>query len=143
MHPQSCTVIRYNLSIVRQGFLALFSILLVSCSGGPKQARPLFPETVGVWRLKLSSDLAAGQIPEQIRRLGVRRAGSAGYQGPGTLKGGIYELTSDAGALEVEQTWKPIADTVAFHKDTYFNVVHWEGAEKPAVAAFVRELEKR
>ena len=128
---------------MKQGFLALFSILLVSCGGGPKQGTPLFPETVGVWRLKLSSDLAAAQIPEQVRRLGMRRAGSAEYQGAGTLKVEIYELTSDAGALEVEQTWKPAADTVAFHKDSYFTVVHWEGADKTAVAAFVRELAKR
>lgn len=126
-----------------RGFLAVLSILLLSCGEGPKQARPLFPETVGVWRLKGSSDLPAHQIPEQIRRLGVRRAGSAEYQGAGTLKVEIYELTSDAGAMEVEQTWKPIADTVAFHKDSYFTVVHWQGAEKPAVAAFVRELQKR
>jgi hypothetical protein len=131
------------LSIVKQGFLPLLSILLISCGGSPKQAKPLFPDTVGAWRLKSSGDLAAGQAPEQIRRLGMRRAGSAEYQGAGTLKVEIYELTSDAGAMEVEQTWKPAADTVAFHKDRYFTVVHWAGAEKSATAAFVRELEKR
>jgi hypothetical protein len=131
------------LSIVKLAFLALFSILLVSCGGSSKQVRPLFPETVGVWRLKVSSDLAPSQVPEQIRRLGLRRAGSGEYQGAGMLKVEIYELTSDAGAFEVEQTWRPIADTVAFHKDGYFTIVHWAGADKAAVAAFVRELEKR
>jgi hypothetical protein len=131
------------LSIVKQDLLALFSILLMSCSGSPKPPTPLFPETVGVWKLKLSSDLPPGEIPQQIRRLGMRRAGSAEYQGAGNLKVEIYELTSDAGALEVEQTWRPVADTVAFHKDGYFTVVHWAGADKKAVAAFVRELEKR
>jgi hypothetical protein len=130
------------LSIVNRDLLALCSILLVSCGEGPKQPKPLFPETVGVWRLTQSSELAAGQIPEQIRHLGTRRAGSAEYQGAGTLKVEIYELTSDAGAMEVEQTWRPTADTVAFHKDNYFTVVHWRGADKTAVAAFVRELEK-
>ena len=128
---------------MRQSLLTLFSILLVSCGGGPKEARPLFPETVGVWRLTLSSDLIANQIPAQIRRLGMRRAGSAEYHGAGAIRVEIYELTSDAGALEVEQTWKPSANTVTFHRDSYFTVVHWEGADKPAVAAFVRELEKR
>jgi hypothetical protein len=131
------------LSIVKLGFLALLSILLVSCSGGSKQPVPLFPETVGDWKLKASSDIAPGQIPEQVRRLGMKRAGSAEYQGAGALKVEIYELTSDAGAFEVEQTWRPLADTVAFHKGSYFTVVHWAGAEKSAVAAFVRELEKR
>jgi hypothetical protein len=95
-----------------------------------------------MWILKESSDLPASQVPEQIRRLGIRRAGTAKYQGAGILHVQIYELTTDAGAMEVEQTWKPIADTVAFHKDTHFNVVHWENADKPAVAAFVRALEK-
>ena len=83
------------------------------------------------------------EIPEQIRRLGIRRAGTAVYEGAGTLNVETYELTSDAGALEAEQTWKPVADTVAFHKNGYFTVVHWENADKQAVATFVRELEKR
>ena len=131
------------MSIVKQDLLVLLSILLLSCSAGSKQPMPLFPETVGDWKLKASSDLAPGQIPEQVRRLGMRRAGSAEYQGAGTLRVEIYELTSGAGAFEVEQTWRPVADTVAFHKDSYFTVVHWTGAEKSAVAAFVRELEKR
>lgn len=94
-----------------------------------------------MWKLKQSSDLS--QIPEQIRRLGIRRAGTAEYQGPGVLHVQIYELTTDAGAFEVEQTWKPIADTVVFHKETYFTVVHWENADKSSVAAFIRALEKR
>ena len=123
--------------------LVLFSILLMSCSAGPKPDTPLFPAAVGVWKLTRSGEIAPGQVPEQIRRLGMRRAGSAEYQGAGTLKVEIYELTTGAGAFEVEQTWRPVADTVAFHKDSYFTVVHWAGAEKAAVAAFVRELEKR
>jgi hypothetical protein len=131
------------LSIVKQDFLALSSILLMCCSAGPKQARPLFPDTVAAWKLTQSSNLAPAQVPEQIRRLGMLRAGSAEYQGAGTLRVEIYELTSAAGAFEVEQTWRPTADTVVFHKDGYFTVVHWQEANKPAVAAFVRELEKR
>jgi len=113
----------------------------MSCGEAPKPAPPLFPETVGTWRLKQSSGLT--EIPEPIRRLGIRRAGTAVYEGAGVLKVETYELTSDAGALEAEQTWKPVADTVAFHKASYFTVVHWENADKQAVATFVRELEKR
>ncbi len=96
---------------------------------------------MGAWRLKQSSGLT--EIPEPIRRLGIRRAGKGVYEGAGVLKVETYELTSDAGALEAEQTWKPLADTVAFHKASYFTVVHWENADKQAVATFVRELEKR
>lgn len=117
--------------------------LLNSCGGRSRPSEPLFPESVGVWKLKQSSDLPASQIPEQIRRFGVRRAGTAEYEGNGILKVEIYELTSSAGALEVEQTWKPVANTVAFHEDSYFTVIHWESTDRAAISAFVREMEKR
>ncbi|SRR5258706_7661559 len=124
-------------------YLVLFSILLVSCGGLPQPAAPLFPETVGAWKLKQSTDLAADQVPEPIRRLGIRRAGSAVYEGPGRLKVEVYELTSSAAAFEAEQTWRPMADTVVFHKESLFTVVHWENADRAEVSAFVREMAKR
>jgi len=114
----------------------------VSCSR-PQPAAPLFPETVGPWKLKQSTDLAPDQAPAPIRRLGVRRAGSAVYEGPGNLKVEVYELTSSAAAFEAEQNWRAVADTVAFHKENLFTVVHWENADRAAVTAFVREMEKR
>jgi hypothetical protein len=122
--------------------LGLLSILLMSCSHS-QPAAPLFPETVGPWKLKQSTDLAPDQVPAPIRRLGIRRAGSAVYEGPGNLKVEVYELTSSAAAFEAEQNWRAMADTVAFHKDSLFTVVHWEGADRASVSAFVREMEKR
>ena len=121
--------------------LALSTLLLFSCGGAPKPA-PLFPAAVGAWKLKQSSDLAPNQIPEQIQRLGVRRAGSAVYEGAGSLQVEVYELTSSAAALETEQTWRPAANTVAVHHESYFTVIHWENAERAAVSAFVREMVK-
>ena len=52
-------------------------------------------------------------------------------------------MTSSAAAFETEQTWRPVADTVAFHKESYFAVIHWENAERTAVSAFVKEMEKQ
>ena len=43
----------------------------------------------------------------------------------------------------VNQTWRPVADTVAFHSQSYFAVIHWENAERTAVSAFVKEMEKQ
>jgi hypothetical protein len=133
------------LSIVTRLILALFPILLITCNcgGGDRPPAPLFPEIVGVWKLKQSTELAPDRVPEPIRRLGVRRAGSAEYEGAGNLKVERYELTSSAAAFEAEQTWRPAANTVAFHTENYFTVVHWEGAERAAVSIFVREMEKR
>ncbi len=114
----------------------------MSCSH-PQAAAPLFPEAAGPWKLKQSANLPADQVPEPIRRLGIRRAGSAVYEGPGNLKVEVYELTSSAAAFEAEQNWRAMADTVAVHKESFFTVVHWENADRLAVSAFVREMEKR
>ena len=122
---------------------SLLAILLMSCSSGPQSAAPLFPETAGPWKLKQATDIATDQAPEPIRRLGIRRAGSAGYEGAGNLTVQVYELTSSAAAFEAEQTWRPVADTVAFHKDSFFTVIHWENADRAAVSAFVREMQQR
>jgi len=122
--------------------LGLLAILLLSCSQS-RPAAPLFPEPVGPWKLKQSTDLAPDQVPAAIRRLGVRRAGSAVYEGAGNLKVEVYELTSSAAAFEAEQNWRAAADTVAFHKENLFTVVHWENADRAAVSAFIREMEKR
>jgi hypothetical protein len=123
--------------------VGLIFILLISCGGRQQPAARLFPDTVGSWKLKQSAVLAADQVPEPIRRLGIRRAGSAVYEGSGNLKVEIYEMTSSAAAFEAEQTWRPVADTVAFHKESFFTVVHWENADRAAVSAFIREMEKQ
>src|SRR5258708_106187 len=114
----------------------------MSCSH-PQPAAPLFPDSVGPWKLKQSADLRADQVRAPIRRLGIRRAGSAVYEGAGSLKVEVYELTSSAAAFEAEQNWRAMADTVAFHKECFFTVVHWENADRSAITAFVREMEKR
>jgi hypothetical protein len=54
----------------------------------------------------------------------------------------VYEMPSSAAALEAEQIWKPVADTVAFHRSTRFLTVRWENVQRDAVTAFVREMEK-
>lgn len=117
-------------------------MVLVACGGASRPAAPLFPGSVGTWKLRQSSDLPAGAIPESIGRLGVRRSGSGEYEGAGTLRVEIYEMTSSAAALEAEQTWRPVADTVAFHRESYFTVVHWDGAARGSVPEFVREMQK-
>ena len=118
------------------------SILLASCGGAPRPAEPLFPQQAGVWKLQQSGDLPLSGIPEPIGRLGVRRAGSASYEGAGSLQVEMYEMTSSAAALEAEQTWRPAAGTVAFHRDSYFVVIHWENAARDSVPEFVREMRK-
>ena len=118
------------------------AILLAACSG-PRPAAFVFPEVVGVWKLKLVEDIEAGAVPEPIRRLGVKRARAGQYEGPGLLVAQVHELTSSAAAFECEQQWRPVADTVAFHRGNYFTVVRWKSIDRKAVAEFVREAQKQ
>jgi len=73
---------------------------------------------------------------------GARRAFEATYDGPGKVTADVYELVSSAAGLNLVQRWRPAKDTVFFYKDNYFGVVKWSQADRPALAAFVRALEK-
>jgi hypothetical protein len=130
------------LSIVKSFALVVWIALFAACSPRPS-AGFVFPEEAGGWKLKTVKELPAADAPEQIRRLGLKRTQSAEYESAGRITAQVYELTSSAAAFETEQTWRPVADTVAFHNQSYFAVIHWENAERTAVSAFVKEMEKQ
>ncbi|MSV29476.1 MAG: hypothetical protein EXQ52_12155 [Bryobacterales bacterium] len=131
------------LSSCCKGALAI-TLFLPACGGLRSPAPPLLPPVVAEsWKMKESVVQPVSSAPENVRRLGLKRAERATYEGAGTITADVYELTSSAGGLELVQTWRPAADTVFFYKETYFAVVKWERAEKSAVTAFVRDLEKR
>lgn len=122
--------------------LALCTILLTAC-GAPQPPPFRFPPSARNWTLKQARDLAPADAPEPLRRLGVKHAQAAEYEGAGRIAAQAYEMTSPAAAFEAEQQWRPQADTVAFHRDGYFFVIHWENADRSAVSAFVRDMEQR
>ena len=124
--------------------LVLCVITLAACAReGPRQAASIFPKEVGAWKLRGTGFVVPTAVPDEVRGLGLKVAQSADYDGPGQLTALVCELTSGAGAFEAEQKWRPMADTVAFHKGSYFTVIHWQSADRAAVSAFVREMEKR
>lgn len=87
--------------------------------------------------------MAPADAPQEARRLGLKRARTARYEGLGEVDAQVYELGSDAAALEMEQTWRPAAETVVFHGAGYFAVIHWRNAGRNDIGAFVRAIEKR
>ncbi len=126
--------------MTRRAFLPL-TAALSACS--KKQPSPdLFPVTAASgWRRTAFETGSSG--PDPVPRSSIRQVLTARYEGPGKLEARAYELTSAGVALDLVQRWKPSADTVFFYRDNWFVVVKWQEAERAAVQAFVRDVEKR
>jgi hypothetical protein len=54
----------------------------------------------------------------------------------------LYEAKVSGTAFEMTQHWREAPNTVFFDKGRYFVVVKWEQADREALTAFVRGLEK-
>jgi hypothetical protein len=117
-------------------FWMLTVLASIACSHPPRSSERLLPRQVAeVWTRTSLHD-----IPPSPAR--ARRAFEATYEGAGKLTADVYELNSSAEGLDMVQRWKPAPDTVFFYKDNYFAVVKWSQADRQALTAFVRALEK-
>lgn len=118
---------------------ALF--FFAACAQTP--AAPAFPPTVaGVWKLEGVDRFDAGKAPEVVRKIGTRGWWSAAYEGAGSATVEMYALSRPAAGLEMVQQWQPVADTAVWYTPRYFVVVRWKNAERAAISALIRELEK-
>jgi hypothetical protein len=128
--------------MMRRGWM-LLALALAAC-GRTERMSDLFPEVAaGEWRRTSLRDLAGGESPDPVPRTSVDHVQIATYEGPGKLDARVYRLSSAAVGVDLAQRWHPSADTVFFNQGRYFVVVKWQGAERKALQAFVRELEGR
>lgn len=120
------------------------AVAFLLCACAAKTQPPLFPPTVaGAWQLKGSQSFPAASAPELTRKIGTRGWWSATYKGPGSATVELYELTSSAGGLQMVQDWRPVADTVVWYTPRYFVVIKWHSADRSAISAFVRAIQKQ
>jgi hypothetical protein len=122
---------------------AALGLFLCAC----RKAEPpfeAFPEAVAdVWHRTSLRDVSPSEAPDPVSRTSIDRLQVAGYSGPGTLEARAYEVTSSGVALDLVQRWRPSADTVFFYRGRWFVVVKWQHADRKALQAFIREIEKR
>jgi len=117
-------------------------LLLGACKQGA--APPVFPASVADgWRRKSSESFPAGSAPELVRKIGTRGWWRTVYEGPGSATVELYELTAPPGGLEMVQRWRPTADAVVWYTPRYFVVIKWQSADREAVGALIRSLEKQ
>jgi hypothetical protein len=118
-------------------FWVALTFATAACGPPPRGAESLLPGVLASdWRRESLREIPAPSAT------GALRAFEATYAGPGNLTVDIYQTKFSAVAFEMEQKWKPAANTVAFSKDEYFAVVRWDRAERRALTAFVGALEK-
>jgi hypothetical protein len=109
---------------------------LSACSQPAPSAESLLPASVGGgWQRK-----SLREIPPP--RPDIVRAFEAAYEGAGKLTVDLYEAKVSGTAFEMTQHWRASADTVFFDKGRYFVLVKWEQADRQALTAFVRGLQK-
>lgn len=103
---------------------------------------PVFPPQLAGWNLQKSETKLPSQAPKEVGRFKVLAYERVVYTAGGNaiVTAEVFQLESSAAGLELEQTWKPSADTVAIHKGTFFAVIHWESADREKVTQFVRDL---
>ena len=127
----------------RRWLLALVAAL-TACSGDPPRRDVLPEKLAGDWTRKEHATPAANTAPERLARFGVQNIETGRYDNAagGVIHVEVYDVRSDAAALELEQTWRPEAETVVFHRSRYFVVMRFQNAAREALNGFVRELEK-
>jgi hypothetical protein len=107
-----------------------------ACSPPPRAAEALLPSSVaGTWQRQ---SLRAISPPKPT----IERAFEATYEGAGKLTVDLYEAKVSGTAFEMTQHWRAAPDTVFFDKGRCFVVMKWEQADRRALQAFVRALQK-
>jgi hypothetical protein len=118
--------------------IPLICLFLFSCT---KETVPFAPPsaTEGGWKLKGTNELAA---PEWMTRLGLVKATTARYSGPIEIEAEIFEMRSDASALECTQLWKRRPDESHFNRGNLFIVLRSPQKNREMLMDFGRALEK-
>jgi len=114
----------------------VFALLFSACSPPPRTAESLLPASVGgAWQ---RTSLRNVPPPKPT----VLRVFEADYQGAGDLTVDLYDTKVSGTAFEMTQHWRESPNTVFFDKGKYFVVVKWGKADRQALTAFVRALQK-
>ena len=125
--------------MTRRYWIAL-ALVGSACSRPPRSAESMLPASVGgVWQRKSLRGIAP-------RKPAILRAFEAGYEGDGKPAGKLtvtlYEAKVSGTAFEMTQHWRAAPNTVVFDKGRCFVAMKWEQADRKALTAFVRALQK-
>ncbi len=118
--------------------ITVLALILSSCSTENKPFEAP-PGLEGGWKL---ASVAPTTSPEWMQRLGIKQAIQANYTGTIDATADIYELRSDAAALECIQLWKNVKSEDRFYKRNLFVVVRSPHPNREMLMDFSRSLQK-
>ncbi len=93
------------------------------------------------WTLDETRAIPIEEVADSIRGAGLKQALFAGYRGNGRIRVRVFDMGSDAGALEVLQKWPP-ADGLAFYKGKYFILGEANDVDRATLSSFLQALHK-
>lgn len=119
----------------------LAALFAVSCvqSNPLKEILPV--QVQRAWTLEETRVLPNEDVSDVIRRAGLKRALFAGYRGNGRIRVRVFDMGSDASALEVLQKW-PQSDGLAFYKGKYFVLGEANDVDRATLSSFLQALQR-
>lgn len=130
-------------TVLMPAMLALTMLAMAGCAR-PTPMPDAFPDDLAAWhRVGPVRDLPPAESPDSLPGARIEQIRAASYAGQGKLDARVYALSSPAVSLDAVQRWTPRPDTVTFHADRFFVVVHWHVTGKRELQAFLSALEKR
>jgi hypothetical protein len=121
-------------------FLPFLALGLMSCAG--RNTELAAPQAVGTeWKLASQAVARQDQVTPGARELGLKSALAARYEGPGEPEVTLHQMTSDPGAFEMAQKWRPMPGIMAGHKGSRFFTARSSGLDARELGRFISLLE--
>ena len=117
----------------------LAALVAASCvrSNPLKEILPI--QVQRAWTLDETHVIPNEEVADSIRRAGLKQALFAGYRGNGRIRVRVFDMGSDASALEVLQKWPP-SDGLAFYKGRYFVLGEANDVDRATLSSFLQAL---
>jgi hypothetical protein len=120
--------------------LCVVSLLCLACSTPSRPLEEVLPANLDGWTRAQMAPLDVTAAPELIRQQGLKRALSATYTGPATVRVSVYEMNVATSAFELIQKWRQ-QDGLAVYKGSYFLVASPESG--PPASKLLEALRKQ
>ena len=120
--------------------LLLAAPLLVACKN-PAEKAEVLPMSLGEFRRLNIENIPAEEHPEEYKRMGLKNARRAMYQGPARISATVYEMGGQAVAFELVQKWRPQPASISFQQGRFFVVLKSEPEDAKAMSALASSIE--